>query len=92
VHWVLHLAGVDDLSGRWYGFWSGVGSDLAYLGIFGTLARKHNCHEPRCWRIGRFPVEGTAWSACRRHSPVPPGRGSIREQYHLYAGKRPGRG
>jgi len=92
VGWLLHVLGVDDVSGRWYGFWSGFGSDLGYAGIIAALVRKHNCHQPRCWRIGRFPVEGTAWSACRRHHPAPPQRGSIREQYHLYLGDKAGRG
>jgi len=92
LRWLLHVLGVDDASGRWYLWWSGFGSDLAYLGVGAGLARKLNCHEPRCWRIGRFPVEGTPWSACGRHHPQPPRRGGIREQYHLYLGDKPGRG
>jgi hypothetical protein len=63
--WLLHVLGVDNLSGRWYGFWSGAGSDLAYLGIIGTLYRKHNCHQNGCWRVGRHTVDGTPW--CDRH-------------------------
>jgi hypothetical protein len=92
VHWLLHVLGLDDSAGRPYLFWSGFGSDLAYLGMLGALARHVNCHEPWCWRLGRFPVEGTPWLACRRHHPAPPRRGSIREQYHLFLGERPGRG
>ena len=30
-----------------------------------TLVRKHNCHERRCWRVGRHAVDGTPW--CNRH-------------------------
>lgn len=89
---MLHFLGLDDANGTGYLFWSGVGSDLAYVGILWALIRRYNCHQPRCLRLGRFPVEGTAWSACRRHHPAPPRRGSIREQYHLYLGERPGRG
>jgi hypothetical protein len=89
---VLHWLGLDDASGRPYLFWSGAGSDLAYLGIFLSLLRRFNCHQPRCPRLGRFPVEGTAWSTCRKHHPAPPRRGSIREQHHLFLGKQPGRG
>jgi hypothetical protein len=66
---LLHVLGVDDVSGRWYGFWSGVGGDLALLATPVTLLRKHNCHTKRCWRIGRHPVEGTTWTVCRRHHP-----------------------
>jgi hypothetical protein len=92
VYWVLHWLGIDTTTGPWYAFWSGAGSDLAYLGIIWALVRKHNCHQPRCWRIGRFPVEGTQWATCRRHHPAPPTRESIRERYHLHAGDRCGRG
>jgi hypothetical protein len=92
VGWLLRVLGVDDTSGPWYAFWSGFGSDLAYLGVFWALIRRYNCHQPRCPRLGRFPVAGTSWLACRRHHPEPPARGSIRGQYHLYIGERPGRG
>ena len=89
-----HYLGTD--GGAWYNFYSGIfGVPVFGAGLLTTAwvtARRHNCHEPRCWRVGRFPVEGTAWSACRRHHPAPPQRGSIREQHHLYLGERPGRG
>lgn len=95
MHWLAHVLGLDNLSGPWYGFWSGSGSDLGELAIVGALVteiRKHNCHEPRCLRVGRFPVEGTPFITCRHHHPAPPGRGSIAERHHLYLGKHPGRG
>jgi hypothetical protein len=51
--------GTDDLSGPWYGFWSGFGSDLAEIGVIGAVAtgvyqifRKYN------------PVAG-AWARIR---------------------------
>jgi len=44
VHPLLRILGIDDLSGPWYGFWSGIGSDLAYLGILWAIARRGNCH------------------------------------------------
>lgn len=28
MHWLLHVLGVDNVAGPWYGFWSGFGSDL----------------------------------------------------------------
>ena len=89
---LLHLLGVDNASGRWYLWWSGIGSDLAYVGIIWAFARHANCHQPRCWRIGHLPVEGTPWKTCRRHHPSPPQRGDIRKRYHLYIGGKPGRG
>ena len=88
------ILGLD--GGTWYAFYSGIFGVLVFGG--GLLAnayvtaRKHNCHEPGCWRVARFPVEGTPWSACRRHHPAPPRKDSIREQYHLYLGDKAGRG
>lgn len=70
--WLLHFLGVDNVSGRWYGWWSGAGSDLGELAIVGGLAamvRRHNCHVGRCWRIGRLPIEGTPYLVCTRHHP-----------------------
>ena len=97
MHWLWFYGGLSSGNSPWYLFPSGWGSILVpplltAAPIVWVLARKHNCHEPRCWRIGRYPVAGTPWSACRRHHPEPPRRGSIRKQYHLYAGKQPGRG
>lgn len=72
THWLLHVLGVDNVSGPWYGFWSGFGSDLGELAIVGGLvnvASRHKCHVHRCWRIGRHPVAGTLHVACRRHHP-----------------------
>lgn len=89
---LLHVLGIDTTMGPWYAFWSGAGSDLAYLGIFLAVWRHANCHEAKCLRIGHLPVEGTTFKVCRRHHPAPPQRGDIRRRYHLYAGDRPGKG
>ena len=96
--WLLHLIGADDVSGEWYGFWSGFGSILippllTAVPIVWVLLRKHNCHARGCWRIGRHPVEGTGFVVCRRHHPDgKPTAADIRERYHLYLGKQPGKG
>lgn len=66
---LLHVLGVDNVSGRWYGFWSGFGGDISILAAPLVLLRRHNCHTRGCWRIGRHPVEGTAFLVCRRHHP-----------------------
>lgn len=68
VRFLLHVLGVDDLSGRWYGWWSGAGSDLGELGIVLAIVRRHNCHVRGCWRIGRHPLAETEWLVCRRHA------------------------
>ena len=92
----MHYLGTDNANGSWYLFWSGFFGVLVFaLGMAASVwaqLRKSNCHEPRCWRLGRFPVAGTAWHACRRHHPEPPSKGGIRKQYHLYLGDKPGRG
>jgi hypothetical protein len=60
---LLHWLGLDDSSGRPYLFWSGIGSDLAYLGVVAAVAHHLNCHEPGCWRLARHQMGGH----CRRH-------------------------
>jgi hypothetical protein len=60
---LLHVAGIDDASGRWYLFWSGIGSDLAYLSVPAVLLHHLNCHEPGCWRPARHGMGGR----CRKH-------------------------
>ena len=69
IHGLLHVLGVDDLGGPWYGFWSGFGSDLSEVtGLFAVAYifwRKHNCHAKGCWRIGRHQVGDAV--VCRRH-------------------------
>ena len=96
MHWLSHFLGLDNLSGPYYGFWSGFGSDLSELAIAGGLIgvlRKHNCHVRWCWRVGRHPVEGTPFVVCRRHHPDGPVTAKdIRERHHLYLGSRPGKG
>lgn len=71
--WLPHVLGVDDVSGRWYAFWSGFGGILErlleLLVLAGILLRKHNCHQHGCWRLGRHPVAGTAFVVCARHHP-----------------------
>lgn len=69
MHWLAHLLGLDNLSGAWYGFWSGIGGDTAIVTPGLILARRHNCHVRGCWRLGRHPVDGTTWTVCRRHHP-----------------------
>lgn len=66
---VLRWAGLTNPSGPWYAFWSGIGSDLAYLSIFSLAWRHVNCHEPLCHRVGRhhITVNGVGHRACARH-------------------------
>jgi hypothetical protein len=75
-HWLAVHTGLSNLSGSWYGFWSGFGSDLAEFGVIGAvgtgayqLVRKYNCHEPGCWRVGTHPAAGGQFLVCYRHHP-----------------------
>ena len=91
---MLHFLGLD--GGAWYNFFSGLfGVLVVSVGLLWNAwvnARRHNCHQPGCWRVGRFPVDGTRLAACRRHHPSPPNPETIQERYHLYLGDRPGKG
>lgn len=69
--WFLHLTGADNVSGTFYGFWSGFGSDLGEIAIVGGLVsiyRKHTCEVAGCWRLQRHRTEG-GHIVCRRHHP-----------------------
>jgi hypothetical protein len=69
-HLFLHYTGSDNVSGPWYGFWSGFGSDLGELVLLGacwTLIRKHNCHVNGCWRVVTQHDPEVHAPACARH-------------------------
>lgn len=72
LHWLAVHTGTLIETGPYYGFFSGFGSDIGEVAIIGgmiTFARHHNCHQPRCWRIGRHRIEGTDYVVCRKHHP-----------------------
>lgn len=74
---LAHFFGLDNLSGPFYGFWSGVGSDVSELAIVAAVIgmyRRHNCHVKGCPRIGKHPVEGTPYIVCAKHHPDVPER------------------
>jgi hypothetical protein len=66
MHWLPHVFGLDNASGSWYLFWSGIGSDLTYVMVFVAAWRHLNCHEPGCWRIARHHGPH-----CRKHMGGP---------------------
>ena len=89
-----HVFGLD--GGPFYNFFSGIFGVLVFGGGMLTTAyvtaRKHNCHQPHCWRVGHLPVDGTPCVVCHRHHPSPPAKETITKRYHLYLGDKPGRG
>ena len=75
-HWLQVRTGTVNEPGPYYGFWSGFGSDLEEFGILGGIAagvyqlvKKHNCHEPGCWRVGQYPAADGQFMLCYRHHP-----------------------
>lgn len=93
-------------NGSHYLFWSGAGSDLAYLSVaVGALTfyRKNNCKRAWCWRIGHHefsdPSDGVSRLLCWKHHPDVKWKALRREQIeaiqrkrHLFLGDRPGPG
>ena len=85
-HWIAVHSGTTNESGEYYAFWSGFGADLGEgtlisavaLGVY-TGARKVNCHEKGCWRIGHHPLDGTPYILCRHHHPDVPSGGATHE-------------
>lgn len=75
-HWLAVHTGTVNEPGPYYAFWSGFGSDVTEFGIIGAvgtgvyqLARKYNCHETRCWRIGNHSAVDGQFHLCYRHHP-----------------------
>jgi hypothetical protein len=75
-YWLQLHTGTINEPGPYYGFWSGFGSDLEEFGILGGIAagvyqlvKKHNCHEPGCWRVGQYPAADGQFMLCYRHHP-----------------------
>lgn len=64
-----HIFGLDNASGPWYLWWSGIAGDITIFTAAYAIARKHNCHHPWCFRVGRFPVSASGMCYCRRHHP-----------------------
>lgn len=78
MHWLSHVLGMDNLSGPFYGWWSGAGSDIGEVVLIGGFAhwyRSRTCHvdHPKfCWRPGAHPVDGTPYRVCKKHHPRVP--------------------
>lgn len=86
-HWFIHYTGVDDASGPWYAWWSGLFSDVGLFAALGIYAWHQNCHVKGCKRFKTRPVDGTAYKACKRHHPAMPD-GHITEDHIRLAHER----
>jgi hypothetical protein len=72
LHWLAVHSGTVDEPGPYYGFWSGIGSDIGELALVGgmaTLVRHRNCEVHGCWRLGRHQT-AAGHRVCRRHHPA----------------------
>lgn len=66
-HWLLWVSGSSNVSDKWYGFWSGFGSDIGEVVLIGgliTIVRHHNCHVSGCWHLGRHQIAGGRYKVC----------------------------
>lgn len=45
IRFFLHVTGIDNVNGTPYAFWSGIGSDLGELVIFGYMVRWYRQHK-----------------------------------------------
>jgi hypothetical protein len=68
-HWLAHILGLDNPAGGWYLWHSGIEGNLGMLGAAYVLIRKHNCHQPRCWRVGRHTNDGKQYRCAKHHQP-----------------------
>jgi hypothetical protein len=83
-----------------YGYWSGFGSvwPWAQLGLGGIVTavllhwRHINCHEPGCWRVGRYALAGGEFKVCGHHHPdwdgSTPSHEHLVERHRLYKAGR----
>jgi hypothetical protein len=90
-YWIEVHTGTNDESGTYYGFWSGFGSDLGEYVILGAVFnglylhwRHINCHDPKCWRIGRYQAAGGQYKLCHHHHPDLMGQRPTRELIHRH--------
>ena len=63
--------------GNGYQWSSGPGANFGEVTVIGVAYgafRRVNCHQHRCWRIGRHHVDGSPYVVCGRHHPAVPAR------------------
>ena len=90
IHALAHVLGLDNASGPWYLWWSGIGADLSEIAVLGGLVgiyRRHNCEIHRCWRLGRHAT-AAGHRLCRAHHPDGPLTVEQARVAHAEAGPR----
>lgn len=62
---LVHILGLDNPSGEWYLFWSGIGGIfIPYLLTIPVVLWHLQCHYDRCFRIGHPYAHGRF---CKKH-------------------------
>lgn len=65
--WLGYWSGVSSEAGKGYAFWSGIGSCLGYVVVFGVAYKHVRCQS--CWRVAlHHKVPGTHYRTCPHHS------------------------
>lgn len=93
-HWLAVHLGIDvpgsGPAQRYNFYWSGFGSVFPWaMGILGAAVgasaayyRRHNCHDPGCPWLGRFPDAGGQFAYCGKHHPGWQGKRPTRMHLH----------
>lgn len=75
LHWLVQAFStyiLHPLHNNGYQLWSGSGSDLGEITLFGLFVgawRHVNCHAPWCLRLGKHPTSDGHFKLCRKHHP-----------------------
>lgn len=70
MHLLLLIIGLTNASGPWYLFWSGFYSALTSITVLYIIARRYNCHWPKCPKIAwhQDPIGHLMY--CKTHLPL----------------------
>jgi hypothetical protein len=82
-------------NGSHYLFFSGAGSDLAYLTFVVTAAHlywRFTCHEPKCWRPGHLMADGHTRSCWSHHPDGRPRPGHVQRAHRRHLAAQEQRG
>lgn len=68
--WFLTFSGVHSTAMAI--LWGGLLSCLSYVTVVPVALRHLNCHEKRCWRLGKheYDLDGTKYKVCAKHHPA----------------------